>query len=65
MQLTNRYKEALGFAFDLHKDDRRKGKETPYMAHLLSVSAMVMDDGGTEEEAIGGVLHDSLEDHPD
>jgi (p)ppGpp synthase/HD superfamily hydrolase len=65
MQLTNRYKEALGFAFNLHKDDRRKGKDTPYIAHLLSVSAMVMDDGGTEEEAIGGVLHDSLEDHPD
>lgn len=65
MQLTNRYKEALGFAFDLHKDDRRKGKGTPYIAHLLSVSAMVMDDGGTEDEAVGGILHDSLEDHPD
>jgi (p)ppGpp synthase/HD superfamily hydrolase len=65
MQLTNRYKMALSFAFDLHQDDRRKGKGTPYIAHLLSVSAMVMDDGGTEDEAIGGVLHDSLEDHPD
>lgn len=65
MQLTDRYKEALSFAFDLHKDDRRKGKETPYMAHLLSVSAMVMDDGGTEDDAIGALLHDTLEDHPD
>jgi (p)ppGpp synthase/HD superfamily hydrolase len=65
MQLTNRYKKALSFAFDLHKDDRRKGKDTPYIAHLLSVSAMVMDDGGTEDEAISGLLHDSLEDHPD
>jgi len=65
MQLTSRYKKALSFAFDLHKDDRRKGKGTPYMAHLLSVSAMVMDDAGTEDEAVGGVLHDSLEDHPD
>ena len=65
MQLTNRYKKALSFAFDLHKDDRRKGKDTPYLAHLLSVSTMVMDDGGTEDEAISGLLHDSLEDHPD
>ena len=65
MQLTDRYKNALNLAFDLHKSDCRKGKNTPYMAHLLAVSAMVMDDGGTEEEAIGALLHDALEDHPD
>lgn len=65
MQLTSRYNQALNFAFHLHKDDSRKGKDTPYMAHLLSVSSMVMDDNGTEEEAIGALLHDTIEDHPD
>ena len=57
--------KALNLACRIHKDDRRKGKNTPYIAHLLSVSAMVMDDNGTHEEAIGALLHDSLEDHPE
>ena len=32
------------------------------MAHLLSVCALVIEDGGTEDEAIAALLHDSLED---
>ena len=33
--------------------------------HLLSVSSFVLEDGGSEDEAIAALLHDALEDHPD
>lgn len=35
------------------------------MSHLLSVCALVLEDGGDEDEAIAALLHDSLEDQPD
>lgn len=34
----------------------------PYVAHLLEVSSLVWIGGGTETEAIAGLLHDALED---
>ncbi len=33
------------------------------MAHLMAVAALVLDDGGTEDEAIAALLHDAPEDH--
>ena len=65
MELTTKYLGALELAHQLHRNDCRKGKDTPYMAHLLSVSALVLEDGGSEDEAIAALLHDALEDHPD
>ena len=51
---------------ELYGTDVRKGTPSiPYAAHLLSVCALVLLDGGTEEEAIAGLLHDALEDHPE
>ena len=38
--------------------------EIPYVSHLLSVCALVLEDGGDEDEAIAALLHDTLEDHP-
>jgi (p)ppGpp synthase/HD superfamily hydrolase len=40
----------------MRKDD------TPYLAHLLSVSALVIENGGSEDEAIAGLIHDAIED---
>lgn len=34
------------------------------MAHLLGVCGLVLEDGGTEDEAIAALLHDAIEDHP-
>ena len=34
------------------------------MAHLLGVAAIVLEDGGDEEEGIAALLHDAVEDHP-
>lgn len=60
--LTERFKQALDYAFDLHRDQRRKGSGTPYVAHLLGVCSIVLEQHGDEEEAIAALLHDAIED---
>jgi (p)ppGpp synthase/HD superfamily hydrolase len=60
--LSNRYKDAMTFAARLHDDQTRKGTEVAYLTHLMSVSALVMENGGDEEQGIAALLHDSLED---
>jgi GTP pyrophosphokinase len=63
-EITHRFQEALTYAVQLHARDVRKGTSTPYIAHLLSVCALVLEDGADEEDAIAALLHDALEDHP-
>ncbi|MFQ5443015.1 MAG: HD domain-containing protein [Nitrospinales bacterium] len=60
--LGERFSEALVFANELHGGHLRKGTRIPYMAHLLTVSALVLEAGGTEQEAIAALLHDAVED---
>jgi len=60
--LTERFGQALLFAFQLHSQQRRKGNQTPYIAHPLGVAALVLEDGGDEDEAIAALLHDAPED---
>ena len=62
MKLTERFDRALLVASGLHRDQMRKGTDIPYMAHLMAVSALIIEDGGTEDEAIAGLLHDAVED---
>ena len=62
VSLTERYEEALKYAFQLHRRQVRKGSGIPYVSHLLAVSALVMQDGGDEDQAIAGLLHDAVED---
>jgi GTP pyrophosphokinase len=61
--LTPRFVEAFGYAADVHAGDVRKGGDVPYLAHLMAVSALVLDHGGNETQAIAGLLHDAAEDH--
>jgi (p)ppGpp synthase/HD superfamily hydrolase len=42
----------------------RKGSQIPYLSHLMSVSALVLEYGGSEVAAIAGLLHDAVEDAP-
>lgn len=63
MTLTNRFDEALAYASDLHRRQRRKGTDIPYVSHLLSVTALVLEHGGNEDQAIAALLHDAAEDH--
>ena len=62
MGLSKAFDEALVYASDLHRDQIRKGSGIPYIAHLMSVSSRVLSAGGTEIQAIGGLLHDAAED---
>jgi GTP pyrophosphokinase len=57
-----RLASATALAFDLHADQRRKGTSIPYIAHLMSVAALVLEFGGDEDQAVAGLLHDAIED---
>lgn len=59
---TVRYGAALAFADVKHRGHVRKGTDIPYVSHLISVSALVMEHGGDEDEAIAALLHDVIED---
>ncbi len=62
MTLSPRFDEALVYASQLHADQVRKDSGTPYVGHLLAVTAIVLEHGGTEDEAIAALLHDAVED---
>lgn len=62
--LTPRLYEAVQLTVDLFGKDARKASVVPALSHLFSVSALVQMDGGTEDEAIAALLHDTLEDKP-
>lgn len=51
MKLTQRFESALTYATRLHANQTRKVGGTPYIAHLLSVAALVLEAGGSEDEA--------------
>ncbi len=53
---------ALSLAAEQFAAKYRKGGDTPYLSHLLAVSALVMEHGGCEEQSAAGLLHDIIED---
>jgi (p)ppGpp synthase/HD superfamily hydrolase len=61
-QPTGVIEEAFNIASHGHKDCVRKGTSTPYISHLLAVSALVIEHRGTEVQAAAALLHDVLED---
>jgi (p)ppGpp synthase/HD superfamily hydrolase len=63
-ELTPLFDRALTEARRLHGGQRRKGTGIPYIAHLMSVAAIVLEDEGSEDEAIAALLHDVIEDVP-
>lgn len=60
--VSPKFGEALEFASELHAEQARKGTQIPYISHLMSVSALVLEAGGCEAAAIGALLHDAAED---
>lgn len=60
--LTDRFADALTFAEKIHREQRRKGNDIPYVAHLLAVASTVLEWGGDEDTAIAALLHDAVED---
>jgi (p)ppGpp synthase/HD superfamily hydrolase len=62
MPITDRFADALSYAEHLHRNQTRKGKDIPYVAHLMAVCATVLEWGGDEDTAIAALLHDAVED---
>ncbi len=60
--LTNRFDDALRYAAIVHRNQRRKGTDVPYLSHLLGVASLVLENGGDEGETIAALLHDAAED---
>jgi (p)ppGpp synthase/HD superfamily hydrolase len=60
--LGPRFEKALSYAVQTHASQKKKASDTPYLAHLMTVTALVLEDGGSEDEAIAALLHDAVED---
>lgn len=65
--LGPRFEQALAYASLVHADQRRKATDIPYIAHLLAVAGLVIEDGAasgelSEDEVIAALLHDAAED---
>ena len=60
--LSTKFDRALQLAHDLHRRQPRKRSDVPYIAHLLAVTAIVLENGGDEDTAIAALLHDAVED---
>jgi (p)ppGpp synthase/HD superfamily hydrolase len=60
--LSQRFIDALGYAARIHARQKRKGKEHPYVGHLLGVASLVIQYGGGEDTVIAALLHDAVED---
>jgi (p)ppGpp synthase/HD superfamily hydrolase len=61
-KLTGQFSKALVYAELKHHNQVRKGGDIPYVGHLLSVAGLVINDGGSEAQAIAALLHDAVED---
>ena len=61
-RLSPRFEDALTYATRLHAGQTRKGSGIPYVSHLMAVSALTIEYGGGEDEAIAALLHDAVED---
>jgi len=62
MRFSPLFEQALVYATQAHCNQTRKQTVIPYIAHILGVTAIAMEYGGNETEAIGALLHDTVED---
>ncbi|SRR5258706_8202261 len=62
LTLSKRFDQALLYAHQLHREQLRKETAIPYITHLMSVCALVLEHGGDEDQAIAALLHDAAED---
>lgn len=60
--MTPAFDDAFRLAHEVHGRSLRKGTAIPYIAHVLGVTAIALEYGATEAEAIGALLHDTVED---
>ena len=61
----NRLLQAIAFAADKHRDQRRKdANASPYINHPIALANVLANEGGVYDEAvlIAAILHDTIED---
>tara|TARA_B100000963_G_scaffold130563_1_gene113924 strand:- start:144 stop:740 length:597 start_codon:yes stop_codon:yes gene_type:complete len=59
---SNKYKKAIDFSYNFYQQKYRKGQKFPYFTYLSSVSNLIIENNGSTDEAIAGLMHDILED---
>jgi (p)ppGpp synthase/HD superfamily hydrolase len=62
MALSHRLSDALSLAVEAHDGQVRKSTNTAYVSHPMAVASLVLEYGGSEDQAIAGLLHDAIED---
>lgn len=62
---TERILKALEVASEIHKEDVRKVTGEPYLNHCVAVASILENLGADEDEVIAGLLHDTVENHPE
>lgn len=61
-RLTSKFTRALTYASGIHGGKLRKKTRIPDIGHVLGVTAIGLEYGANETEAIGALLHDAVED---
>lgn len=65
MKYTKKIQLAIKFAAKTHnqyQNQKRKGKELPYIIHPLTVAIILTGISATEDVIVAGILHDTIED---
>src|SRR5436190_24225527 len=62
MRLSRQFEKALVYATRIHGGKLRKKTRIPYIAHILGVTAIALEYGADQTEAIAALLHDAVED---
>lgn len=60
--MSQRVFEAIEFATKAHTGQFRKGTKVPYIVHPLGVAKILIEAGCSEDVAVAGILHDTVED---
>jgi (p)ppGpp synthase/HD superfamily hydrolase len=62
VRLSPQFEKALIYATRIHGGKLRKKTRIPYIGHILGVTAIALEYGANETEAIAALLHDVVED---
>ncbi|MBE7075516.1 MAG: bifunctional (p)ppGpp synthetase/guanosine-3',5'-bis(diphosphate) 3'-pyrophosphohydrolase [Clostridiales bacterium] len=60
--MEKKFEESLCFAYEKHKNQKRKGSGLPYMVHIYDVVKILIENGADEKTLTAGALHDTVED---
>ena len=62
--ISTSFVQALNFAAQKHRDQKRKDNQTPYINHPIAVAHILLAEAGVADEAVlmAALLHDTVED---